>query len=66
MSASRRSANAFVGLGIGTEIVAVAILMTFFKRGGWFQTLTPWHVRFVPAQLTPREIRCTVRAALRD
>jgi hypothetical protein len=27
---------AFVGLGIGTEIVAVAILMTFFKRRGWF------------------------------
>jgi magnesium transporter len=26
----------FVGLGIGTEIVAVAILMTFFKRRGWF------------------------------
>jgi magnesium transporter len=27
---------AFVVLGIGTEIVAVAILMTFFKRRGWF------------------------------
>ncbi len=27
---------AFVGLGIGTEIVAVAILVTFFKRRGWF------------------------------
>ena len=27
---------AFVGLGIGTELVAVAILMTFFKRRGWF------------------------------
>ena len=27
---------AFVLLGIGTEIVAVAILMTFFKRRGWF------------------------------
>jgi hypothetical protein len=23
-------------LGIGTEIVAVAILMTFFRRRGWF------------------------------
>ena len=27
---------AFVGLGIGTEIVAVAILVIFFKRRGWF------------------------------
>jgi magnesium transporter len=27
---------AFVGLGIGTEIVAIAILVTFFKRRGWF------------------------------
>jgi magnesium transporter len=27
---------AFVGLGIGSEIVTVAILMTFFKRRGWF------------------------------
>jgi magnesium transporter len=27
---------AFVGLGIGSEIVAVAVLMTFFKRRGWF------------------------------
>jgi magnesium transporter len=27
---------AFVVLGIGTEIVAVAILMTLFKRRGWF------------------------------
>jgi magnesium transporter len=27
---------AFVGLGIGAEIVAVAILVIFFKRRGWF------------------------------
>jgi magnesium transporter len=27
---------AFVVLGIGTEIAAVAILITFFKRRGWF------------------------------
>jgi magnesium transporter len=27
---------AFVGLGIGSEIAAVAVLMTFFKRRGWF------------------------------
>jgi magnesium transporter len=27
---------AFVGLGIGSEIVAIALLMTFFKRRGWF------------------------------
>jgi magnesium transporter len=27
---------AFVLLGIGTEVVAVAILVTFFKRRGWF------------------------------
>ena len=27
---------AFVGLGIGTEIVAITILVTFFKRRGWF------------------------------
>jgi magnesium transporter len=27
---------AFVVLGIGTEIATVAILMTFFKRRGWF------------------------------
>src|SRR5215212_3571084 len=27
---------AFVGLGIGTEVAAVAILMTYFKRRRWF------------------------------
>jgi magnesium transporter len=27
---------AFVGLGIGTEIVTVVLLMMFFKRRGWF------------------------------
>ena len=27
---------AFVGLGIGCEVVAVALLVTFFKRRGWF------------------------------
>jgi magnesium transporter len=27
---------AFLGLGIGTEVVTVAIMMTFFKRRGWF------------------------------
>jgi magnesium transporter len=27
---------AFVGLGIGTELAAVAILVVFFKRRGWF------------------------------
>jgi magnesium transporter len=27
---------AFLGLGIGIEIVAIALLMTFFKRRGWF------------------------------
>jgi magnesium transporter len=26
----------FVGLGIGSEIVTVALLVTFFKRRGWF------------------------------
>jgi magnesium transporter len=26
----------FVGLGIGTELVALAILIAFFKRRGWF------------------------------
>ena len=26
----------FVGLGIGSEIVAVALLVVFFKRRGWF------------------------------
>jgi magnesium transporter len=26
----------FVGLGIGSELVAVALLMAFFKRRGWF------------------------------
>jgi magnesium transporter len=26
----------FVGLGIGTELLALAILVTFFKRRGWF------------------------------
>jgi hypothetical protein len=26
----------FVGLGIGTELVALAILLAFFKRRGWF------------------------------
>jgi hypothetical protein len=32
----RRLARVRRGLGIGTEIVAVAILVTFFKRRGWF------------------------------
>jgi magnesium transporter len=27
---------AFIGLGVGIEIVALVILMTFFKRRGWF------------------------------
>jgi magnesium transporter len=27
---------AFAGLGIGTELVALAILLAFFKRRGWF------------------------------
>jgi magnesium transporter len=26
----------FVGLGVGTELVALAILLAFFKRRGWF------------------------------
>ena len=26
----------FVGLGVGTELVALAILLVFFKRRGWF------------------------------
>jgi Mg2+ and Co2+ transporter CorA len=26
----------FVGLGVGTELVALAILLAFFKRHGWF------------------------------
>ena len=28
--------SGFVGLGIGTELVALAILLAFFKRRGWF------------------------------
>jgi len=28
--------QAFVGVGIGTELVALAILLVFFKRRGWF------------------------------
>ena len=28
--------EAFVGIGIGTEAVALAILLVFFKRRGWF------------------------------
>jgi magnesium transporter len=28
--------EAFVGLGVGTELVALAILLAFFKRRGWF------------------------------
>jgi hypothetical protein len=26
----------FVGLGMGTELVALPILLAFFKRRGWF------------------------------
>jgi magnesium transporter len=26
----------FVGVGIGTEVVALIILLAFFKRRGWF------------------------------
>jgi magnesium transporter len=26
----------FVGLGIGTELIALALLLAFFKRRGWF------------------------------
>lgn len=26
----------FVGVGVGTELVALAILLAFFKRRGWF------------------------------
>ena len=28
--------QAFVGVGVGTELVALAILLAFFKRRGWF------------------------------
>jgi magnesium transporter len=28
--------EAFVGIGVGTEAVALAILLVFFKRRGWF------------------------------
>jgi magnesium transporter len=28
--------EAFVGLGVGTELVALAILFAFFRRRGWF------------------------------
>ena len=28
--------EAFVGLGVGIELVALAILLVFFKRRGWF------------------------------
>ena len=28
--------EAFVGVGVGTELVALAILLVFFKRRGWF------------------------------
>jgi len=27
---------AFLGLGIGLEVLTVAILVTYFKRRGWF------------------------------
>jgi magnesium transporter len=27
---------AFLALGIGTEVVVLAMLVAFFKRGGWF------------------------------
>ena len=36
MVAHIRSWPVFVGLGIGSELVAVALLMAFFKRRGWF------------------------------
>ena len=29
------SLPAFLGLGIGTEVVAVALLLTLFRRRGW-------------------------------
>jgi magnesium transporter len=29
--------QAFVGAGVGTELVALAILLAFFKRRGWFR-----------------------------
>jgi len=28
--------EAFVGVGVGTELVALAVLLAFFKRRGWF------------------------------
>jgi magnesium transporter len=28
--------QAFVGVGVGTELVVLAILLAFFKRRGWF------------------------------
>jgi hypothetical protein len=28
--------GAFVGLGIGTELVALAVLRVLFRRRGWF------------------------------
>jgi magnesium transporter len=28
--------GAFAGLGLGTELLALAILLVFFRRRGWF------------------------------
>jgi magnesium transporter len=33
---SIRGWEGFVGLGVGTELLALAILLAFFKRRGWF------------------------------
>jgi magnesium transporter len=28
--------ESFVGIGVGTELIALAILLAFFRRRGWF------------------------------
>jgi Mg2+ and Co2+ transporter CorA len=36
MVGNTHSAPAFSGLGIGLEIVTVSVLITLFKKRGWF------------------------------
>jgi magnesium transporter len=31
-----RDWGTFIGLGVGTELLAIALLFTLFKRRGWF------------------------------
>jgi magnesium transporter len=58
---------AFIVFGIGTQILTVVILMTFFKRRGWFRAmLQNWAVEIGPRSLARRAREAATARATAD